>query len=618
MQTFTYTLGGAECQIYYPERLDDLAGFDSFLAEGDKVLGLDTETTGLDVYSPEADPVALANGTPRLRLVQIGNAVQAWVLRADLFADAIRRALRQNRFFVMHNAAFDLQVLDRHLGVTIEELGPRVFDTRILAHLLDPRQPHEGGAGLRLKELSAIYVDPDAPDTADGLTKVFNSLKFTKANGWARIPVDHPTYLLYAGLDPILAVRLFAELGPLVRDVGLDNLSKFEHHLQILLAMLQRRGMRVDVPYTEHLIEDLAEESVRFSQVAATFGVPNVNSTKQVGEALEAMGEKLTERTKTGWKVDKEVLMPLADLDRDWLRIEAREPNLLADAVLRSKRAGKWKTAYAEAFLALKDTEDRLHASIGGLQARTARMSVSRPPLQQLPSGDWKVRRAFIADPGQTIIAADYSQVEMRVLAALSRDEAMIQAIADGLDIHDAVATGMFGPGFTKQQRKLAKNTGFGEVFGGGAVTLARQAGVTVEVAKEAKALFAEGFPGIKRYGRALMRRAEFGKKEVITPSGRHLPLDKDRLYSATNYVVQSTARDILAQALVDLFDAGLGEHLLIPVHDEIVAQAPAKDAREVVDEIGRVMNGTFLGVSITSEASVYGPSWGHGYGAPQ
>src|SRR5690606_34093468 len=111
--------------------------------------------------------------------------------------------------------------------------------------------------------------------------------------------------------------------------------------------------------------------------------------------------------------------------------------------------------------------------------------------------------------------------------------------------------------GYSKHQYKLAKNTGFGEVFGGGAATLARQAGVDVSVAKEAKSLFAEGFPGIKKFGKRLQRQADFGRREVVTPTGRRLPLDRDRTYAATNYICQSTARDVIAQAILDIHDAG-------------------------------------------------------------
>lgn len=608
MIQLSHTVGGVECFIEIPERKEDLAGFWAFLADGDKVLGFDTETTGLDIYSPGH----------ALRVAQFGNGREAWVLRADLFADEIRAALRQPRAFVAHNAAYDALVVDRHLGVRVEELAPRMFDTKILAHLLDPRSEAEGGTGLGLKALASIYVDSTAPDTADGLTAEFRRLGFTKATGWAGIPIDNELYLRYAGLDPILAARLFGELAPLVKGVGLDRLSQFEHHLQALLMVLQRRGMLLDVPYVEKLKAELHEDAAHFGAIAGTYGVSNPNSTAQVSSALLAMGETLTETTPSGaLKVDKAVLMALADIDQEWERNHVREPNPLADAILRSKRSDKWATAYAQAFLDLRDGADRLHPSIGGLAARTARMSVSRPPLQQLPSSDWRIRRAFVADPGQSIIAADYAQVEMRVLAALSEDDAMREAIASGADLHDWTATRIYGPEFTKFQRKLCKGVGFGKVYGGGASTLSRQTGAPIEQVREAVKAYDDTFPGIKRYGRRLQERAQFGRREVITPSGRHLPLDRDRLYSATNYVVQSTARDLLAQAIVDLFEAGLGDHLLLPVHDELLAQAPTENAAEVIAEIGKVMESTFYGVRIASDTSVYGPSWGHGYGCP-
>ena len=608
MIRYTQPLGGGEVIINSPETEDDLDGFDAFLARGDKVLGLDTETTGLGVYEPDF----------RVRLVQFGNDREAWVLRADRFRDVIVRALRQPRLWTVHNFAFDGQVIDRHLGVRLEDLGPRVFDTRILAHLLDPRSKSEGGLGLGLKDLCSVYIDPDAPDTQEGLTAVFRSLGLKKADGFAQIPIDQEIFVRYAGLDPILSRRLFDELGPMVHSIELDHLSKFEHHLQILLAMMQRKGFRLDVPYTEKLVDDLRAEGEHFVQAAARYGVENVNSTKQVAEALAGMGETLSAKTKSGnVAVAKDVLLPLVDLDQQWNRIEAREPNPLADAVLRAKRAGKWRESYAQAFLAMRDSADRIHPMIGGLQARTARMSISRPPLQQLPSGDWQIRRAFIADPGMTIIAADYQAVEMRVLAAMCRDETMVSAILSGTDLHDFTAEKVFGPDFTKAQRKVAKAIGFGKVYGGGATTIVKQTGAPLDSVKEALSAYDATFPGIKRFANSLQRRAQYGKKEVVTPSGRHLPLDRDRLYAATNYVVQSTSRDILAQSIVEIFDAGLGDHLLLPVHDELIAQAPIQDAEEIVHEIGRIMDSDFFGIPIVSDPEVYGSSWGHGYGAP-
>lgn len=609
MLSITHVLAGDECRIHVPERRDDLAGFEAFLARGDKVLAVDTETTGLDIYSPDH----------ACRLVQFGARDEAWVLRADAFAGEIRAALRQPRAFVGHNFhGYDALVLDRHLGVRVEETCPQTFDTRILAHLLDPRAQSEGGIGLGLKALSTVYVDAAAPDTTEGLTAVFRSLGLTKATGWAGVPIDEPTYLRYAGLDVLLTARLFGELGPLVRDVGLDHLSRFEHLLAMHLAVLQRRGMLLDVPYVERLKADLLAEQAAQTAAAARYGVANPNSTRQVAEALAAMGEELTETTPSGAvKVDKAVLLGLADLDLGWERLEAREPNPLADAILRAKRAGKWAESYAQAFLDLRDAGDRLHPFIGGLQARTARMSVSRPPLQQLPSSDWRIRRSFVADPGHLLVTADYDQIELRVLAALADVKGMKAAIVDGRDLHDYTASLVYGDGFTKFQRKLMKGVGFGKVYGGGAATLARQTGAPIDAVRAAIAEYDRVYPEVKRYGRKLQARAEFGKREVVTASGRHLPLDRDRLYSAVNYVCQSTARDVLAQAIVDAFEAGLGDHLLLPIHDELLAQAPAGEAEEFARELGRVMTCDFFGVPLTAGAEVVGGNWGQAYGGP-
>lgn len=614
MIVLNHTVAGDACQIFMPERRSELHGFRDFLSRGDKVLGLDTETTGLDIYSR-------GYGS---RLVQFGNPREAWVMRVDLFRDEIIKALRQPRHFALHNAPFDLLVIDRTLGVKVEELAGRVFDTRIFAHLLDPRQPHEGGAGLALKPLSAIYVDPDAPDTQAGLYAEFRKVTnpdtgkpCNKDDGWRHIPIDNELYVRYAGLDVLLEARLFSELAALIKGAGLSALSTFEHHLMGLLCLMQRRGLRLDMDYVNTLDGQLEVDGSTQRNLAARYGVEAVGSPAQVSAALVAMGEELTETTGGGaLKVDKGVLLPLADLDMQWQRIGAREPNPLADAVLRAKRADKWRASYVGAFREMRDEGDRIHPSIGGLQARTARMSVSRPALQQLPSKDATIRRAIVADEGQLLVAADYSQVELRVLAALADVRRMKDAIASGEDLHGYTATLVYGPDFTKFQRGLMKGVGFGKVYGGGKATLARQTGAPVDAVAHAIAEYDRVFPEIKRYSNRLQRRAEYGRKEVVTVSGRHLPLDRDRLYAGTNYVIQSTARDVLAQAIVDAFDAGLGDGLLLPVHDELIGQAPAGEAAEYAAELGRIMSGNFYGVHLEAEGEVIGRNWGAAYGA--
>lgn len=608
MRILHHTIAGDDCTLMYPERPDDIPDFQAWLGDqAGRVIGLDTETTGLNIFAPDF----------RLRLVQFGAPRTAWVLRADLFSDAIRAELLDPRYsFAVHNWAFDGLVLDRTLDVPLESLTDRVFDTRIFAHLLDPRQPSEGGAGLALKPLSAIYVDDAAPDTQAGLHKHFHELGFTNETGWANIDINDELYLRYAALDVILEPRLFDELSKIVRSIGLSRLSQFEHLVQSYLMIMQRRGLLLDAAYVAGLDHDLSVEAARYREVARRYGVENVNSTKQVAECLVATGETLTQRTKTGLKVDKEVLLPLADMDNLWERRGARDPNPLAEAVLHAKRAEKWRKSYAGAFTSLADADHRLHPRIGALAARTARMSVSAPPLQQLPSSDWKIRRAIVADPGMVMMSSDYDQIELRVLAALADVKGMKQAIAEGRDLHGFTAELVYGPDYTKKQRKLMKGVGFGKVYGGGAATLSRQTGADLAAVKSAVRAYDRVYPEVRRFASRLQRRAQYGKREVITVSGRHLPLDRDRLYSATNYVVQSSSRDILAQAIVDLFDAGLGNYLLLPIHDELLAEAPEADAADVARAITEIMTVDFRGVPLTATAEIVGRNWGAAYGA--
>lgn len=608
MKHLKYTVANELCHIYVPEHVDDIVEFERFIARGDKFIAVDTETTGLDLFSTEH----------KVRLVQFGISTEAWVLRVDLFSAAIVEALSRPRNFLAHNVPYDALVLDRHLGVRLEQWMPKVWDTKILAHLLDPRSQDEGGIGLGLKELSEVHVDQNAPDTQQDLTKVFNSFGWTKRTGFARISIDHMTYLLYAGLDVIFTHRLFTAMYQAA--MNYPELCKMEHRLQFLLTIISRKGMLLDINYIQnHLMIDLHNDWIENCDIAAEFGVENIQSNAQVIEALLGMGETLTERTaKDNLKMDRAVLEPLADVDRHMQRLRAREPNPLAAAVYRAKRAKKWLTAYAEAFLEWRDEQDRLHPVINSLQARTARMTVSNPPLQQLPSGDWRIRRSFIPDPGHAMISVDYKAVEMRVLAGLSGDYTMRSVIAAGRDLHDFTAERVFGPEFTNQQRKVAKNIGFGKVYGGGARGVARLTGADEDGVRAAMIAYDNTFPGIKQYSRKLMAVARQGILEVVTPIGRRLPLDEDRLYAATNYMVQSTARDLLAQAIIRLFDAGLGDYLLLPVHDELLGQAPTEEAEDVVKEIGTVMQTEFMGVEILTETEVYGASWGAGYKAPK
>ncbi|MFF4478728.1 DNA polymerase [Streptomyces sp. NPDC001520] len=614
MKHFDYLVAGDTTVTRVPETSADIEVFRSFVecqARDGRVTGVDTETDGLLMFSPGY----------RLRTVQFGNERDAYVLQVQdrpEMAEAARWALARLPRMVVHNAAFDLLVLDRHLSMPLEELAPRITDSKILAHLFDPRLKQEGGTGLGLKELSALHVDPSAPDTAGDLTAVFRSIGETKATGWRAIDINHPTYLQYAGLDVILASRLLPVLEQQLCKVGVpQQLVDFEHRVMTICCKMMRRGMRVDQDYVRALVGRLEEEAERYAGKAAQYGVTSVNATAQVSAALVGMGETLTEKTPSGaLKVDKAILLDLADLDTKWQPRGTRTPNPLADAVLHAKRAGKWRTSYGVAMRDGLDIDGRIHPNINSLQARTARMSISGPPLQQLPSGDWTIRRGLLADEGHRVISVDYSAVEMRVLAALADEPVMKQAIADGRDLHGFTAELIYGPDYTSFHRKLCKGVGFGKVYGGGALTLSRQTGAPLPDVKKAIAAYDRTYRGIKRYSGHLQREARARGFVVRTPVGRRLPLDRDRVYAATNYMVQSTARDVLCQALIDMDDKGLTDYLLLPIHDEVLASAPEDVAEDVAREIADTMSMDFFGVPLDADLkdAVSGYSWGSGY----
>lgn len=586
-----HKVDGEPVVINVVETEEDLDGFRQFIRDNLRFLGLDSETTGLDIYS----------ATFRCRLVQFGTPTESWVVpveKGPRYQEDVRRALQYVHQFVLHNAAYDLQVFERCLGVPMEQMWPKVTDTKILAHLVDPRAKDEGGFGLSLEECTRHYIDEDVANNVKTLMADLAKLHHTtKANVWKKVPFEDPHYQLYSGMDPILAARLMRKLGPLVPGSS-SALVPFEHKLSEICSYMERTGFLLDVEYAEQFAAKLRYEEGRHQEKAdLTYGCENVNSTEHVAEILERWGVKIPGRTPSGKRqVNQELLERLAE-----------EGNEFASIVMDAKRAGKWRKTWVEKFIKEADAEARCHASINPLQARTARMSITGIPAQTLPADNWTVRRCFVSDPGELIVSVDYKNQELRVLAALSRDQTMIEAFRNDADLHQmtADASGVI--------RDIGKMADFLIVFGGGAGKLAKDAKITYPLAKKVVDGFNQTYPGVQAYSLELQREAaETGA--VITPSGRRLPVDESRGYSALNYVVQSTSRDVTARAIVRLHDAGFTPYLRLPVHDEVVASLPEERAELGARRIAQIMQEQMGPVLISTDASVYGRSWGHGY----
>lgn len=595
------------------ERPEDLRLFADWVRRQTDTVAFDLETCGLGIYT---------YGPGFIRLAQFGTETEAFVIPVEMgpaFGTAVADALRYLPRLCGHNLImFDGLAIDHHLGVKLEEFCPKVTDTMITAKLIDPRERDAGGIGSGLKPQATKFIDPEAPDAQAGLDELFRSLGYTKKSGlgWANVPLLNEQYTLYAGHDVILGARLLrAHQREMQRLNVRAALVPYEHNISRQCAIMSRAGMIVDHDWTAELDADLVREREQYVEQAARYGVENVNSTDQIATALAGMGEAWTDKTDSGKpKVDKSVLLRFADLNDKWEPLESRSPNPLAIAVLHSKRAGKWRSAYVEQFAKDADSNGRIHPGINTLQARTGRMSITRPAVQTLPSRNWTIRRCLLAEPGHVMLSTDFKAVEMRVLAGMADVTKMKRAVAAGEDLHDFTARLIYGPNFTKHQRGLGKVVGLAKIFGGGEDTIQRQTGAPREQVREAVEQYDRVYPEIRQASNRWQREARWDGYVTRSATGRRLPLDRSRAYAVVNYRVQSTARDVLGQAMQNCEAAGLLPYMRLVIHDEILASVPREDAHDLAREFERCMSMDLFGVPIEAEAEIGGRSWGSLY----
>ncbi|QDM57778.1 DNA polymerase I [Mycobacterium phage Carlyle] len=591
MKQHRYQIKDETVLVNVVEHEDDLDGFESFIRSNLRILGLDTETTDLGIYKPDFG----------IRLIQFGNPWESWVLpveRGGVFVGASVTALQKVQRFVIHNAAFDLQVIERTLGVPMEQMWPKVEDTKIYSHLVDPRAYKEGGTGHKLEELTKFYIDPvTAEEVKASMARLAKKHKTTKDKIWALVDLDDPDYELYAGMDTILVSRLLGKVAPLVPESS-HKLIPYEHKLAEVMSYVERTGFLLDVDYSEKLSADMLRKSEHYTAVARyAYGVDSVNSTEKLADGLERTGVKIKGRTATGKRqVNAELLEALAE-----------EGNALAKAAIEAKKWGSWEKTWVRNFIERRDANDRVHPGINPLQARTGRMSTSNPSAQNLPSGDWMVRRCFLADPGQIIASVDYRAQELRVLAALSGDQTMLRAFKEESDLHQVTADA------AGVDRKIGKMANFLVCYGGGAGKLATNAGITFPEAKKVLEVFATTYPGVDTLNKRMQQEAG-SAGFITTPTGRRLPVDPDRAYSALNYLIQSSSRDVTGAAVLRLHEAGFTPNMRLVVHDEVLLSLPEADAEAAVKEVGQIMEQRIGPVLVNTDPEVTGKSWGSGY----
>jgi DNA polymerase-1 len=496
----------------------------------------------------------------------------------------------------------------RRAGV---ELGGIPFDVMLASFVLDPGRRSHG-----LEALAAEHLHLKLRDGGGGPGRGKRELP-----PWELAAADAAREW-GAAADAIL--RLRRHFRPPLTQLALEPLlQEIELPLVPVLVDLEWRGIAVDVERLRELSRQFGQELERLERaILAEAGTDfNLNSTPQLRHVLfEKLQLPILKKTKTGPSTDEDVLVELAGMALSPV------PKLL----LEYRKLSKLKSTYADVLPArVRPASGRIHTSFDQAGAATGRLSSFEPNLQNIPvrtpHGEL-IRRCFVPGPGCQLIVADYSQIELRLLAHLSEDPAFIEAFRRGGDIHRETAAIIFGvtvDGVTAEMRSRAKTINFATIYGQGPFALSRQLGISQDEAKDFIRLYFERFAGVRRFlDQTIERARRVGFVETLFGRRRYIPELKDPNYNvrafgertAMNSPLQGSAADLIKIAMIRLHRAlvatGSQGAMLLQVHDELVLEAPAAEVDAVARVVRREMEGAAeLSVPLVVDIGV-GENW--------
>ncbi|MBU2486528.1 MAG: DNA polymerase I, partial [Alphaproteobacteria bacterium] len=484
------------------------------------------------------------------------------------------------------NLKYDMLVMAQH-GISIESFD----DTMLLSYVLEA-----GIGGHGMDSLSERWLGHTTIAYKDVTGSGKNAIPF------AEVQIDKAT--AYAAEDAEVTLRLWHVLKPrLVSDGVASVYERLERPLAPVLMRMEQHGIRVDRQILSRLSGELAQGAASLeAEIQELAGENfNVGSPKQLGEILfDKMSLPGGTKTKTGqWSTTAQALEDLAAAGHE-----------LPRKIVDWRQLTKLKSTYTDALPGFINPETkRVHTSFAMAATTTGRLSSSDPNIQNIPvrtAEGRKIRTAFIAEPGNVLISADYSQIELRVLAHVAHIPQLTQAFADGVDIHAMTASEMFGvpiEGMPSDVRRRAKAINFGIIYGISAFGLANQLGIERSEAGDYIKRYFERFPGIKDYMEATKAEAkERGYVTTIFGRRAHYPEIRSsnpqvRAFNeraAINAPIQGSAADIIRRAMVRmepaLEKAGKTARMLLQVHDELIFEAAEADAASIIPVIVDVM----------------------------
>jgi DNA polymerase-1 len=490
---------------------------------------------------------------------------------------------------VGHDLKFDAIVLARH-GITLRGIGT---DVMLAGYLLEANYAHP------LEDLAIEHLGYKALREEDVCGRGVKSVSF------AAIALDRA--LDYAGERADISLQLSAKLEPLVRSEGLQRVyDELEHPLIPVLVDIERAGVRIDASalaaQAARIDEELSQRAARIFELSGEEF--NINSPKKLSEILF---DRLGMRTETIRRTTKTKAQSTAFEVLEELALTHELPKL----ILEWRGLQKLKGTYIDALPSLVNPETgRVHTCFNQAVAATGRLSSSDPNLQNIPIRTEigrDIRRAFIAEAGHVLISADYSQIELRVLAHLAGEQALIDAFRNGEDIHDRTALKVFGESSglnAHELRRRAKIINYALLYGKQAFTLARDIGVPRQEAQAFIDAYFAGFPAVRRFIDDLLVQAResgvvttmFGRRRLVPDlNNRNYQLRGEAERKAVNFPIQGTAADILKRAMIDVH-AALGRvaggraRMILTVHDELLFETPREAAEETAGTVRTLM----------------------------
>lgn len=566
-------------------------------------VAFDTETTDLNPFRAELVGIGVCWGEAldALAYIPLGHKGSDDSSPEQLPLETVLTALApwlasSHHPKTLQNAKYDRLILLRH-GVALEGV---VIDTLLADYLRDAAAKH----GLELMAEREFGFQPTAFTDLVGKKQTFADVALEPAS-------------LYCGMDVHVTRRLALLLHRELEAMGpqlLPLLKQVEQPLEPVLARMESTGIRIDVPYLQGLSEEMGTTLQRLeSEAKEAAGVEfNLASPKQLGELLfDTLGldRKKSRRTKTGFSTDATVLEKLGN------------DHPVVPLVLEHRVLSKLKSTYIDALPQLVEAETgRVHTDFNQAVTATGRLSSSNPNLQNIPvrtEYSRRIRKAFLPQEGWTLLSADYSQIELRILTHLSGEEVLQEAYRSGDDVHALTARLLLDKDeVSPDERRLGKTINFGVIYGMGAQRFARETGVSQGEAKEFLAKYKQRYPKVFAF-LELQERLALSRGYVETILGRRRPFHFDRnglgrllgkdpleidldvarrggmeaqqLRAAANAPIQGSSADIIKVAMVQLQDAlqrqGLPAQLLLQVHDELVLEV-APDALETTREL--------------------------------